>query len=64
MEKVWLTPTKNFNFTIYFENLTNILNIFYVINANTKFRANQMLFTIQYIKLFLMHNFKLQIFKI
>lgn len=46
MEKVWLTPTKNFNFTIYFENLTNKLNIFYVINANTKFRANQMLFTI------------------
>ena len=46
MEKGWLTPTKNFNFTIYFENLTNILNIFYVINTNTKFRANQMLFTI------------------
>ena len=64
MDKVWLTPTKNFNLTTYFENLTNRLKIFYVINANTKFRANQMLFTIQYIKLFLMHNFKLQIFKI
>ena len=46
MDKVWLTPTKNFNLTTYFENLTNRLKIFYVINANTKFRANKMLFTI------------------
>ena len=37
----------------YFENLTIGLHVLYVFNKNIKFYINRMLFTIQFIKLFL-----------
>ena len=54
------TSTKKINITKYFENLTIKLHIFYVLNVRIKFCVNQMLFTIWFIKLFFIHNFKLQ----
>jgi len=43
----------------YFENLIIRLHVFYVLNMYVKFRANQMLFTIKSINLFLKYNFKI-----
>ena len=48
---------------IYFE-ITIGFHIFYILNMHVKFYANQMLFTIQSISLFFMHNFILQKFEI
>ena len=45
--------------TIYFENLTIELHILYVLNKHVKFHINQILFSIRFINLFFMHNFKL-----
>ena len=36
-----------------FENLTNLLRVFYVLNINVKFRSNRMIFTIRVVNLFL-----------
>ena len=47
-----------------FENLTDGLYNFYVLNLHVKFRSNQVLFTIQSIYLFFMHNFLPQKFEI
>ena len=44
----------------YFENLIFRLHILYVININVKFCINQILFTIQSLNLFFIHNFILQ----
>ena len=44
----------------YFENLTIRLYIFYVFNAHVKFWVNWVLFTIQFINLFFMPNFRQQ----
>ena len=49
------TPTKKINMTTYFENL--IVRILYILNIYVKFRANEILFTI---RLFFMHNLRLQ----
>ena len=46
--------------TIYFENLTVGLNVIYFLDTHVKLCVNQMLFTIQSINLFFMHNFKLK----
>ena len=46
--------------TKYFENLIVELHILYILNTHFKFRANWTLFTIQSIKLFLMHDFRPQ----
>ena len=45
--------------TTYFKNLTIGLHIFYVLNKHVKFHINQILFSIRFINLFFMHNFKL-----
>ena len=50
---------KKSNITIYFENLSVELYVLYVLNTNFKF-VHWMLFTIQFINLFFIHNFKLQ----
>ena len=55
-----IIPTKKISMTIYFENLTIRLHIFYILNTHIKFRINYILFTIRFIKLFFMHNFRLQ----
>ena len=54
------TSTKKINMFIYFENLSDGVLVLYVLNMQIKFYVNQMLFTIQSINLFLMHNFRLQ----
>ena len=46
--------------TIYFENLTVRLYVFYILNMNIKFHSNWMLITIQSINVLLMHNLRLQ----
>ena len=46
--------------TIYFENITVGLYILYIFKMHIKFCANKMLFTIQSINLFFMHDFRLQ----
>ena len=46
--------------TKYFENLTVRLHILYALNIYVKFCDNQILFTILFIRLYFMHNFKLQ----
>jgi len=51
--------TKNINIIIYFENLLIRLHVFYVFNMDIKFCVNRMLFTILFINLFFIHNFKL-----
>ena len=48
----------------YFENITVELYVFYVLKIHIKFYANRMIFTIQFINLFFMYNFKLQKLKI
>ena len=58
------TPTKKINITIYFENLTLELYVFYILIINVKFSVNYMLFTIRYINLFFISNFRRQKFKI
>ena len=45
---------------MYFENLIVKLYIFYTPNTHIKFCANQILFTIRFIILFFMNNFRLQ----
>ena len=54
------TPTEKNNIFIDFENPTIGVHVLYVLNMYIKFFVNQMLFTIQFINLFLMHNFILQ----
>ena len=44
----------------YFENLIIRLHILYILNILVKFHVIQMLYTIWSIKLFLMHNLRLQ----
>ena len=44
----------------YFENLTIRLSIIDVFNAHVKFWVNWVLFTIQFINLFFMPNFRQQ----
>ena len=44
---------------VNFENITVIVHVFYVLNMYAKFCLNLMLFTIQLIKLFFVHNFRL-----
>ena len=46
--------------TTYFENLIVELHVFYILNTHVKFHANRMLFTIWFINLFFMNNFRLQ----
>ena len=58
------TPTKKINMVVYFNNLTIELHVLYVLNTHTKFHVNWILFTIQSINLFFMHNFRLQNFEI
>ena len=57
-------PTKKINMVTYFNNLTVELHVFYVLNTHFKFYINWILFTIQLINLFFMHNFRLQNFEI
>ena len=57
------TPIKKIKMTIYFENLTIWLHDFYVLNMYIKFLIKRILFTIRFINLFFMHNFKLKKFK-
>ena len=47
-----------------FKNQTVGLHVFYVFKIHVKFSINQILFTIQSINLFFMHNFILQKFEI
>ena len=54
------TLTKKNNIFIYFENPTVGVSVLHVLNMYIKFYVNQMLFTIRFINLFLMHNFRLQ----
>ena len=44
----------------YFENLTIGLHVLYVLNTHIKFCSNRILFIIQFINLFFMHNLILQ----
>ena len=53
-----------FFFFVNFENITIEFHVPYVLNMHIKFRSNWILFTIQSINLFLIHNFILQIFEI
>ena len=48
----------------YFENLTIELHILYILNKHVKFHVNRILFTIRYINLIFVHNFRLQKLKI
>ena len=50
--------------TICFENLTIELYVLYVLKIHIKFHANWMLFSIRFINLFFIYNFRLQKFKI
>ena len=43
----------------YFENLTVELHVFYVLHTYVKICANWILYTIRFINLFFMHNFRL-----
>ena len=47
------------NTIIYFENLTVELHVFYALNTHVKFCVNQISFTIWFISLYFVHNFKL-----
>ena len=49
---------------MHFEIITIKFHVPYVLNVHIKFHSNRMLFIIQLIKLFLMHNFRSQKFKI
>ena len=47
--------------TTYFENIIIRLHVFfYVVNTHIKFRVSRILFIIQFINLFFIHNFRLQ----
>ena len=46
--------------SVNFENLTVKFHVPYVLNMYIKFLSNQMLFTIQSINLFFIHNFRSQ----
>ena len=48
------------NITTHFEKLTIRLHILYALNTHVKFCVNRILFTIWFIRLYFMHNFKLQ----
>ena len=48
------------NILKYFENLTVRLHVLYALNTYVKFCNYQILFTILFIRLYFMHNFKLQ----
>ena len=48
------------NISTYFENLTVVLHVFYTLNTHIKFCINKILFIIWFIRLYFMHNFKLQ----
>ena len=48
------------NITTYFENLTVGLHVLYDLNTHVKFCPNWILFTTLSIRLYFMHNFKLQ----
>ena len=45
---------------VNFENTIVELHVLYVLNTHVKFHLNRMLFTIQSMNLFFMHNFRLQ----
>jgi len=49
---------------VHFENLTVKFHVSYVLNVHIKFHSNWMLYIIQLINLFLMHNFRSQKFEI
>ena len=55
---------KKINMSIYFENLIIELYVLYILNKYVKFRVNWILFTIRYINLIFVHNFRLQKLKI
>ena len=72
-DKIWLQTQlqlkalafiKQINIVTYFENLTVELHVFYVLKTHVIFYANWTLFTIQFIKLIFMYNFRLQKLKI
>ena len=46
-------------YNLYFENLTIILHVLYVLNIHANFHINWMLFTIRFINSSFMHYFKL-----
>ena len=51
--------------TAYFENLTIAMYVFfYIFNTHVKFRINWILFTIQSINLFFIHNLRSQKYEI
>ena len=54
------TPIEKNNMFIYFGNLTVGMPVLHVLNMYIKFYVNQVLFTIRFINLYLMHNFRLQ----
>ena len=58
------TSAEKTNMFIYFGNLFVGVPVLYIHNMHIKFHVNQMLFTIRFINLFLMYNFKLQKFEI
>ena len=55
---------KKINMSIYLENLIIELYVLYILNKYIKFRVNWILFTIRYINLIFVYNFRLQKFKI
>ena len=59
-----ITLTKKINMIIYLKNLIVGLHSFYILNIIVRFYVNMMLFTVWFINLFFMHNFRLQKFKI
>ena len=64
LEKNFLNFSYFYFCGVHFENLTIKFHVPYVLNVHIKFHSNRMLFIIQLIKLFLMHNFRSQKFKI
>ena len=67
MEKLLISLEKNssnFSYTSFFsmnfKNLTIEFYVLYVFNIHIKFYSNWMLFTIQSINLFFIHNFRSQ----
>ena len=60
LERNCLKSSYIFLLDVNFENLTVRLHILYVFNMHVKFRSNRMLFTIQSINLYFIHNFRPQ----
>ena len=58
------SPTKKINIATYFENLTVKLHVLYIFNMHVKFISNWILFIIQLVNLFFIHNLRLQKLKI